>query len=154
MPLRWAIFRVLCIVQIALIGLLVVEFGYIFDILDVGSYTLIVLFAVLGLKLVARNYPDDPPTGSQKIYFNWLYILNFFNVSYLLAASYVRVKLFLRQDSFIDLRFGSSMLDGTAEVIFVLLLLLHLYILYMMFRLRRELYANYIKFNDSLGEKR
>jgi len=90
MPLRWAIFRVLCIVQIVLAGLMPFWFGYIFNLLDLASYTLIVLFAWLGLTLVGRNYPDDPPHGAQKRYFNWLYILNFLNVSYLLGIANAR----------------------------------------------------------------
>ena len=158
MPKRWNIFRALCIVQIVLAGFQAglsfvgVLFGpSLMSVLSTLFYTGMVLFASLGLTMVNRNYPDDPPQGSQKTYFNWLYIVNFFAIAFLLAHAIAIARSFLAA---LTLQIIGGL--GFALVmysLFLLMFFLHVYMLFMMFRLRRELYANYMRMIDSLGEK-
>jgi hypothetical protein len=159
MPGRWKVFRIMCVLQVLIAGLCAgYSFFYmlflptLFNVLDAFCFTAVGLFAALGISLINRNYPDIPPEGAQKRYFNWLYLINFFLIAYL--AAHVYSEKTAVAVAFLYAANGLGILWLILPVImYFMMFLLQIYILFRMFRLRRELYANYIRVIDNLGEQ-
>jgi hypothetical protein len=158
LPFRWKLFRLICIFQVVLTGLnagysflFVFSGGSIFPVLNVLGFTSMALFASLGVSLIHRNYPDELPDRRQKRYFNILYIFNFLLVSFAGAHVFMRtwaVYFLIRLDFETMPVFFLLMF-----IMYFLILLFQIYILYGMFRLRRELYANYMALVESITSK-
>ena len=157
LPGRWKVFRLMCLFQMALAGLsaghgLVFFFftGSLFRLLDVICFTAIFLFAYLGQSLINYNYPDVTPQGRQKKYFNILYIVNFFLLSFIGAHLYnERWVVFIVIEN--EVNFLTGLLIMLAFIVYALIFALQLYLLYGMFRLRRELYRNFTRNIDEMA---
>ena len=158
LPRRWKIFRIVCILQTILAGfcsglhfVYFMQSGSGIQVLNVICFAAIALFASLGTSLIANNYPDTLLSTSQKRYFNYQYIINFLLISFIIAHLYnQRWVLFLMG---LDLSFTQNLLMYTPITIFLLILVFQLRILYGMFRLRRELYHNYLKLVDEIASE-
>ena len=73
MPLRWKIFRIICIVQLlaasvnALEKLFYVFINFSFsNIVGLLLFIAIMLLCILGINLVNNNYPEEPVDGPAK----------------------------------------------------------------------------------------
>ena len=160
LPRRWKIFRVVCILQVILAGfsaglhfVYFMQSGSIMQIINVVCFTFITLFASLGMSLVQNNYPDSLLTTSQKRYFNFQYLFNILLISVIFAHIYSNswVMLLTREDYNLT-GFQTFLLFMPFTKNF-LIFVLQLLILYGMFRLRRELYANYLKLVDEIANE-
>ena len=152
MPLRWNLFRLLCILQMiagafkALEALLTffqtISFGSIAAVL---LFTTIFMLAVFGINLLNNNYPDNPVEGRQKKVFNRLFLLNFVFLTFLFGFIIIEIRE-IRQLAMV----GGKNFFGFPISIFILLILysamlvLQLVILSGLYRLRLELYDNFM----------
>ncbi|HMR93214.1 MAG TPA: hypothetical protein PKC69_12905 [Chitinophagaceae bacterium] len=151
MPLRWIIFKIICLLQITgttlLGGYSLINFirwpGF-------GSFASVVvnamgmLLAVLGMQLLHRNYPDIPVAGKQKSTFNKLFVINFLLLSFYFGFIFSEYKLLKN----IAQLLGTAVWDIPFRLQLPLfgntvLLTFQLCILYGLFVLRRELYRNF-----------
>jgi hypothetical protein len=157
LPARWKLFRLMCLFQMAFAGLsagyalvFLLLSGSLFELLDLVCFTAIFLFAYLGQSLINYNYPDITPQGKQKRYFNILYIINFFLLSFIGAHVYTErwtVVMLMNYD------FGllATILLSLKLAAYLFILILQVYLLYGMFRLRRELYSNFTRSLEELA---
>lgn len=152
MPLRWKIFKALAILQLlfvtfklftALVGLFMGE-GILLSLLDVFTYALMLAFVTLGFTVVNYNFPETPLSTRRKRWFNYLFLLNFLLIAVLFAKSISDWGLFF---IFFEGEFVAS--GGVSKFYYYflvlhnnLIFLLHLYLLYCMYRLRKEIYSN------------
>ena len=158
LPRRWKIFRIVCILQTILAGfyaglsfVYLMQSGSGIQVLNMICFTAIALFASLGTSMIANNYPDTLLSTPQKRYFNYLFIINFLLISFIIAHIYSqRYILFLIG---LDLPFFHTVLVYMPITMFVLIFIFQLRILYGMFRLRRELYHNYLKLVDEIASE-
>ena len=90
MPLKWKLFRLLCVSQILLVvsigGYSIIRiflsgspFYYFFNAI---AFILMLLLANLGLNVITNNYPNEPIVDPLKSRFNWLFLLNFLLISF------------------------------------------------------------------------
>jgi hypothetical protein len=152
MPLRWKIFRAICIVQLLLASLTLLQsLFYLFlyfsfrSIAGLMLFTAIMFLCILGMNLVNNNYPDEPVQGSQKKNFNRLFLLNFLLLSFLfgfIIAEFNALKQFASTVAltFFRLPFGAFVMLTA----YLLMLIFQLAILYGLYRLRLELYSNFL----------
>jgi|GEM_PF-7008841 len=151
MPLRWKIFKALAILQLIFVtfktftGFAALFFAekLFYPILDILTYGLMLAFVTLGFTVVNYNFPETPLSISRKRWFNYLFLLNFLLIAVLFAKAisdwgWVNV---ITEREFVNL--------GTSKIYYYFLLfhstlifLLHLYFLYSMYRLRKEIYSN------------
>jgi len=153
MPIRWKIFRIICIVQILAASANLLEalanfFLHIsFDsIVGLGFFTAVMLLCILGINLVNNNYPEEPVQDKQKKVFNRLFLLNFLFLTFLFGfifREYRELNDFsiLTGKDFFDIPFSHFI----ALIVYVWMLIVQLAILYGLYRLRLELYANFMK---------
>ena len=160
LPRRWRIFKVICILQTILAGfaagLNFIYFLQRFNFIHAFNtlcFTAIALFASLGMSLVSNNYPDTLLSTSQKRYFNFQYIFNFLLISFLIACVYSERWLFLWAAWGFQMSFLNALWIFTPIIAYIFILIFQLRILYGMFRLRRELYANYLKLVDEIANE-
>src|SRR5690242_21494338 len=100
LPLRWKLFRIICLFQMALaalefLGAMYSVFAseqHIFFTLQVISFACLFLFANLALGILNLNYPSTPLDLRQKSQFNWLYAANFLILSFLLVRFVILIK--------------------------------------------------------------
>jgi len=153
MPIRWKIFRIICIVQILAASANLLEalasfflhmsFGGIAGLL---LFTAVMLLCILGINLVNNNYPEEPVQDKQKKVFNRLFLLNFLFLSFLFGFIFREYRelndfsLSTGKD-FFDLPFSLFLMP----IVYVWILIFQLVILYGLYRLRLELYANFMK---------
>ncbi len=160
LPRRWKIFKVICILQAIFAGfaaglnfLYFIQYFSFITAFNTICFTSIALFASLGMSMVSNNYPDTLLGTAQKRYFNFQYIFNFLLVSFIIAHIYSQRWIL----SFLWFDFSPSFFQAlwlySPVIIYVLMLFFQLRILYGMFRLRRELYANYLKLLDELANE-
>jgi signal transduction histidine kinase len=126
------------------------EFIWLFNTL---CFTSITLFASLGMSMVVNNYPDTLLSAPQKRYFNFQYIFNLLLISFIIAHIYSQRWLLGLIGLDFNLSFFQTVWIYLPLIVFVLMLFFQLRILYGMFRLRRELYANYLKLLDELANE-
>jgi len=153
MPIRWKIFRIVCIVQIlaASVNLLealanfflYISFG---SIVGLVLFTAIMLLCILGINLVNNNYPEEPVQDKQKKVFNRLFLLNFLFLAFLFGFIFREYRALndasiLTGKDFFDLPFSLFIM----LIVYVWMLIFQLLILYGLYRLRLELYANFMK---------
>ena len=90
MPLRWKLFRLLCVLQILLVvgiggySFIMIflsgsPFYYFFNAI---AFVMMMLLANLGLSVLTNNYPNEPIVDALKSRFNWLFLLNFLLISF------------------------------------------------------------------------
>ena len=153
MPLRWKLFRALCIVQmIAAAGNLLERLFSFFQYPSWGAvisllvYTAILLLSILAINLLNNNYPDEPVEGTQKRSFNRLFLVNFLLLACLFGfiiseyRSLQKIAALVRLDLF-------ALPPGVFVMlaVHVFVLILQLILLYGLYQLRVELYTNFTK---------
>ena len=153
MPLRWKIFRIICIVQLLAASVNILEkLFYVFlhfsfsNIAGLLLFIAIMLLCILGINLVNNNYPEEPVAGRQKKVFNRLFLLNFILLTLLFGFIIAELR-FLNQFAG---NLGTTLLGIPFSLFLMLLvylgmLIFQLVILYGLYRLRLELYANFMK---------
>lgn len=152
-PLRWKIFRLICLLQLMIC---IVMCGYagtrtlaggfsFYFLLDTGVYLAMVLLANMGINIVNNNYPDIPIADRQKKRFNQLFLLNFLLIAFLFAhifrefGTFSQLRdLFRNYDRALPFTAYSSLLLYSVMLIFQFLILFGLY------SLRRLIYANFV----------
>ena len=90
MPLRWKLFRAICIVQMIAAAINVLDILFNFfryaswsGVVGLILFTAIMLLTILAVNLLNNNYPDDPVEGRQKKSFNRLFLINFLFLTFL-----------------------------------------------------------------------
>ena len=153
MPIRWKIFKAIAVLQLIFVTFkaftafagLFYEGGLFYSILDIITYDLMLAFVTLGFSVVNYNFPETPLSVSRKRWFNYLFLLNFLLVAVLFAKTINEWQLvaLLLPGEFVS----SRVVGSKAYFVFLLIhntliFLLHLYFLYSMYRLRKEIYSN------------
>lgn len=94
LPLKWKLFRVLCIFQMILAGfhgalwihsLLRANGGFL-AILGITVFGTMLYFLYLGLSIINYNFPETPLSAKQKKRFNLLFIINFLFIAFLFGT--------------------------------------------------------------------
>jgi hypothetical protein len=109
-------------------------------------FTFIMLLSVLAVNLLNNNYPDEPVDGKQKKNFNRLFLINFLFLALLfgfIIAEY-------RSLNQLVIATGKSLFDYPFAIFLMLIvyfgmLIFQLLILYGLYKLRLELYSNFMK---------
>ena len=152
MSTRWKLFKVMCFLQMLAttyfaISALVrfVQLGEFYFLVYVICFGLITWQAIFALQLLNSNYPDRPVAGTQKSVFNWLFLLNFGMLALLFALFFKDLRVLKT----LTIIFG-SISRVPARFIFLLswnfaVLIFQFLILYGLYVLRRELYANFFR---------
>jgi len=153
MPIRWKIFRLICIVQILVASVNLLEalanlFLHLSFVSIVGLvlFVAIMLLCILGINLVNHNYPEEPVQDRQKKAFNRLFLLNFLFLAFLFGFVFreyreIRDFTIMTGKDFPDLPFSLFIM----LIVYVWMLIFQLVILYGLYRLRLELFANFMK---------
>ena len=153
MPLRWKLFRIVCILQMlsasvfAIIGLInLFKTGSFSAIITILLFSLIFLQTILAINILNNNYPDSPVTGKQKTNFNRLYLLNFLFLVFLFGFIFSEY----RQLHSLSVLIGKSIFELPFEffiylITHLIILIFQFIILYGLYQLRRELYFNFMK---------
>jgi hypothetical protein len=153
MPLRWKLFRIVCILQ--MLGSSAFAIMAIIHFLETNSFSafisvllflLIFLQTILAINILNNNYPDVPVTGKQKTNFNRLFLFNFLFLVFLFGTIFAEYRelneiatLTGKQFFNLPFQFYLSILSDFVILIFQLI------ILYGLYELRRELYFNFMK---------
>jgi uncharacterized integral membrane protein len=123
--------------------------------IGLGLYLCIMLLTILGINLLHNNYPDEPVEGKQKKNFNRLFLVNFLFLALLFGFVIAEFRSLTQLASL-----SSKQLFDLPLSIFLMLitytgmLVLQLIILYGLYRLRLELYANFMKREFEFEKKR
>ena len=153
MPVKWKLFRVVCIVQMlsasvfTIMGLInFFTAGNLFSLLTTLLFLLIFLLTILAINILNNNYPNVPVTGKQKSNFNRLFLVNFLFLVFLFAIIFAEYRTLndiaaLTGTSFFNLPFRLFIYFIMA----VSTLVFQFIILYGLYQLRRELYFNCMK---------
>lgn len=153
MPIRWKLFRVICIFQMlasSVLGIMAVIALFrsvnFYMFIVVFLFVLIFLLTILAINILNNNYPDVPVSGKQKKNFNRLYLLNFIFLIFLFGIIFAEYK-FLRD---LATLIGKSILELPVNLFFslignVVVLIFQFIIFYGLYNLRRELYVNFTK---------
>jgi hypothetical protein len=153
MSFGWKIFRLICVLQMAISALILFttlfdffrspSFGDVFKLL---LFLLTIMLSILAVNTLNNNYPDTPVTGNQKKNFNRLFLLNFIFLAVLfglIIAEYRQVseiaELFNRHVLQLKFSYYVTLLGYVAVLIFQFV------ILYGLYELRRILYMNFRK---------
>ena len=150
LPLRWKLFRVLCILQlIMVVYALVSTIVQMFDnrntwreLIGVTCYTFIFTYLCQGLSILNDNYPDTPLSIQQKRRFNILFLLNFLLIAFLFSKVVGAWWVFPFITQVGSLR-GSLLYSLLFLVtLAVFMFIFHLVFLYGMYRLRQLIHQN------------
>jgi hypothetical protein len=154
MPIRWKIFRIICVVQLLAASVNALErlfyFFLNFSFSHVAGLLLfiaIMLLCILGINLVNNNYPEQPVEGRQKKVFNRLFLLNFVLLTFLFGfiiaeiRSMNQVAVTIMGRSFFEIPISLYLM----LLVYLVMLIFHLLILYGLYQLRLELYSNFMK---------
>jgi hypothetical protein len=153
MPLKWKIFRIICVFQMLSSSVLTImaivrffEAKGFYTAIVVILFVLVFLLSLLAINILGSNYPDKPITGRQKNNFNRLFLLNFLFLVFLFGIIFAEWR---------DLRAianltGQPMLNLPSRLFFylganLLVLILQLTMFYGLYHLRLELYRNFMK---------
>lgn len=153
MPIRWKLFRTICIVQ--MIAAAFNELDVLFNFFRYASWSgviglilflAILLLTILGVNLVNNNYPDEPVEGNQKKSFNRLFLVNFLFLAPLFGFVIAEFRSLtqlahLTSKQLFDLPFSIFLM----LIAYLGMLILQLIILYGLYKLRLELYANFMR---------
>lgn len=152
MPLRWKLFRAICIMQMiaAAFNALDLLFNFLRNTLWSGITGLALFLAMMLLTILAvnllNNYPDDPVEGKQKKNFNRLFLINFLFLVFLFGFIIAEFRSLTHLASFT----GKKLFDFPFSLFLMLLvysgmLIFQLILLYGLYKLRLELYSNFMK---------
>ena len=153
MPVRWILFRVVCIIQMLIASVFMIM-GVIRLIGDPGFsafiavalFLVIFLQTVLAINILNNNYPNVPVTGIQKTNFNRLFLLNFFFLVFLFGMIFAEYRELNEVSSFIDRPLFKLPFEMFISIVSDLVVLIFQFIiLYGLYVLRRELYFNFMK---------
>ncbi|HEX5652630.1 MAG TPA: hypothetical protein VFX58_06130 [Chitinophagaceae bacterium] len=145
------LFRVVCFLQMLLTVFLsftslmyLIRTGRFYFFLESVFFILIASLAILGISLVATNYPDKPVAGKQKIVFNWLFLLNFLLLSFLFGLVFAE----FRQLEIIASLFDKPVFTLSFQLMVpfitnLIILGFQFIILYGLYTLRRQLFENF-----------
>ena len=153
MPVRWKLFRIVCILQ--MLGSSVFAIMTLISFFETSSfsafigillYLLIFLQTILAVNIINNNYPDTPVTGKQKTNFNRLFLLNFLFLVFLFGIIFAEYRALNSIAEFT----GKSIFDLPLQLFpnligSIVTLIFQLIILYGLYSLRRELYFNFMK---------
>ncbi len=104
----------------------------------------ILLLTILAINLLGQNYPDEPIEGRQRRSYNRLFLLNFLFLAPLFGFAVAEFRSLSQLAAL-----SNQQITGLPWTIFLMLLnyiamlLMQLYILFGLFKLRIELYANF-----------
>ena len=153
MPLRWKLFRAICIVQMiaAALNTLAILFHFFVHaswsgIIGLALFLAIMLLTILAVNLLNTNYPDDPVDGNQKKNFNRLFLVNFLFLSLLFGFIIAEMRSLTQLadvtlKNILDLPFSIFMM----LIVYMSMLIFQLIILYGLYKLRILLYSNFMK---------
>lgn len=153
MPIRWKLFRAICIVQMIAAAVNVLDILFTFfryaswsGLIGLIVFTAILLLTILAVNLLNNNYPDDPVEGKQKKNFNRLFLINFLFLAFLFGFIIAEFRSLNKLSMSLSVDFYSLPL-GIFLMLFVyfIVLILQLTILYGLYKLRLELYSNFMK---------
>jgi hypothetical protein len=153
MPLRWKLFRIVCILQMlsasvfAIIGLInLFKSGGFTAIITILLFLLIFLQTILAITILNNNFPDVPVMGKQKTNFNRLYLLNFLFLVFLFGIIFAEYRQLSELAELISKPVYKLPFEFFIYLITnVVILIFQFIILYGMYQLRRELYFNFMK---------
>lgn len=151
LPLKWKLFRVLCILQMILAGFhgalwihsLLRANGGILAILGISVFGTMLYYLYMGLSIINYNFPDTPLSPRQKKRFNLLFILNFLSIAFVFGTivsewrSSRDLLNFIRPHNATGY-FFALLFFMVALILFVF----HLIFLWGMIYMRREIYRN------------
>ena len=153
MPIRWKLFRAICIVQMIAAAVNVLDILFTFfryaswsGLIGLSLFTAILLLTIVAVNLVNNNYPDNPVEGRQKKSFNRLFLINFLFLAFLFGFIIAEFRSLNKLSISLSVDFYSFP-PGIFLMLFVYaaMLVLQLLILYGLYKLRLELYANFMK---------
>jgi hypothetical protein len=153
MPVKWKVYRVICIVQMIASSIFAItstinffRFGGLGDILRVVLFSLIFMLTILAVNILNNNYPDTPVMDKQKSNFNRLFLLNFIFLVFMFGivfSDYRQLNHMANQFSRPIFTFPFDMFIPL--LISLTMLIFQFVILYGLYELRRELYFNFRK---------
>lgn len=153
MPIKWKIYRLICIIQMLVASVFSItslinffRYGGAGEIMRIVLFVFIFLLTILAVNLVNNNYPDTPVTGRQKTSFNRLFLFNFLFLIFLFGIIFSEY----RQLNDLAELFGRPLFKLPFELfmhilVSLVILIFQFIILYGLYELRRELYANFMK---------
>jgi len=153
MPLKWKLFRVVCILQ--MLSSSVFTITAVISFFMTGSFTsfirtivfiFIFLLTILAVDILNINYPDTPVTGRKKTHFNRLFLLNFLFLVFLFGIIFAEYRQLKELADIIT----KPIYELPAKLFISLLislvtLAIQFIMLYGLYQLRRELYRNFLK---------
>ena len=153
MPIHWKLFRTICIVQLiaATASLLDVLFNFFryaswSGLLGLALFLAMMLLAVLAIRLLNNNYPDNPVEGHQKKNFNRLFLINFLFLAFLFGFIIAEFRSLAHLVSSTGKNiFDLPLMTFLMLFIYTGMLLFQLVIFYGLYKLRLELYSNFMK---------
>ena len=151
MSIRWKLFRAICIVQMIAAAVNVLDILFNFfryaswtGLIGLILFTAILLLTILAVNLLNNNYPDDPVEGRQKKSFNRLFLINFLFLAFLFGFVIAEIRSLNK----LIISLGISSLPRSIFLmlfVYSAMLILQLIILYGLYKLRLELYSNFMK---------
>ena len=109
-------------------------------------FTAIMLLTILAVNLLNNNYPDNPVEGRQKKSFNRLFLINFLFLTFLFGFIIAEFRSLSRLASTVNKSVYSLPLDIFLMLfVYSVTLIFQLIILYGLYKLRLELYSNFMK---------
>ncbi|HKZ67206.1 MAG TPA: hypothetical protein VJ111_12650 [Chitinophagaceae bacterium] len=153
MPLHWKLFRTICIIQLiaAAFNSLDTLFNFFIQaswsgLIGLALFLAIMFLTILAIHLLNNNYPDEPVKDKQKKSFNRLFLVNFLFLTFLFGFIIAEFRSLTHLASLT----GKTLFEFPFAIFLMLLvyvgmLILQLLILYGLYKLRLELYANFMK---------
>ncbi|MBX3239375.1 MAG: hypothetical protein KIT80_18990 [Chitinophagaceae bacterium] len=150
-----AILRFICVLQFILAAFMVaISFVDIFEyrgwysMISFGAFALIIWWTTFILQLIQKNYPDEPVAGAQKATFNWLYLINFFILPFILGRiiNNVTTLYHIRQEQSGVVSFYFYGVTAACLTIAIFQAIM----LYGAFKLRRKLNDNFARKIDNM----
>ena len=153
MPLRWKIFRIICIVQLlAASGNILEKLFYVFlnfsfsNIAGLLLFIAVMFLCIMGINLVNNNYPEEPVEGRQKKTFNRLFLLNFVLLTFLFGFIIAEIRSLHQFSANLGTTFfGLPFSLFLTLLVYLVMLIFQLVILFGLYHLRLELYSNFMK---------
>ena len=153
MPVRWIIYRIVCIIQLLAASIVsIISLINFFQVFEIGEllraflFVSIFLLAILAINILNSNYPDMPVTGKQKTNFNRIFLVNFLFLVFLFGIIFAEYRelaslaaLMSRSRARLPFQLFLPVLISLIMLVFQLIILYGLYVL------RRELYMNFMK---------
>ncbi len=163
MPLRWKLFRAICIVQMIAAAVYLLDTLFNFfryaswsGVVSLAIFTAMLLLTILAVNLVNNNYPDEPVEGRQKKSFNRLFMVNFLFLTFLFGFIIAEFRSLNKLADTTNQNLSSLPPNiFIMVVVYIIMLIFQLVILYGLYKIRLELYSNFTKrkFEFEMGER-